>query len=135
VSFIEIYNEQIFDLLDPSKPSGSKKRNQLHLKYEQRTGNKYVADMHVVKVKSAKEASALLAFGQQNRQVFSTAMNQESSRSHSVFTVHVLRCPVDQDNFVIEDAQYASLSKLSFVDLAGSERYRNTLSSGTISFI
>ncbi|KAG1507973.1 hypothetical protein G6F46_008757 [Rhizopus delemar] len=130
ISFIEIYNEQIFDLLDPSKPSGAKKRNQLHLKYEQRTGNKYVADMHVVKVKSAKEASALLAFGQQNRQVFSTAMNQESSRSHSVFTVHVLRCPVDQDNFVIEDAQYASLSKLSFVDLAGSERYRNTLSSG-----
>jgi hypothetical protein len=49
VSFIEVYNEQIFDLLDiPTKS----KRNQLHLKYEQRSGCKYVADMTMVKVKT-----------------------------------------------------------------------------------
>ncbi|RCI03992.1 hypothetical protein CU098_003643, partial [Rhizopus stolonifer] len=130
ISFIEIYNEQIFDLLDSAKPKPGTKRNQLQLKYEQRTSSRYVSDAFQVKVKSASEAVALLRFGQQNRQVFSTAMNQESSRSHSIFTIHVLKCPVDQDNFVIEDAQYATLSKLSIVDLAGSERYRNTLSTG-----
>ncbi|CAO3698394.1 unnamed protein product [Rhizopus stolonifer] len=130
ISFIEIYNEQIFDLLDPAKPKPGTKRNQLQLKYEQRTSSRYVSDAFQVKVRSASEAAALLRFGQQNRQVFSTTMNQESSRSHSIFTIHVLKCPVDQDNFVIEDAQYATLSKLSIVDLAGSERHRNTLSTG-----
>jgi hypothetical protein len=86
--------------------------------------------MNLIKVKSTHEAHAILSFGQQNRRVFSTAMNQESSRSHSIFTVHIVRCPIDHNNFVCEDPQYAMLSKLSFVDLAGSERYRNTLSSG-----
>ncbi|ORE02049.1 kinesin-domain-containing protein [Rhizopus microsporus var. microsporus] len=130
ISFIEVYNEQIFDLLDPTPIKPGAKRNQLHLKYEQRTGNKYVADMNLIKVKSTHEAHAILSFGQQNRRVFSTAMNQESSRSHSIFTIHIVRCPIDHNNFVCEDPQYAILSKLSFVDLAGSERYRNTLSSG-----
>ncbi|KAL4215725.1 kinesin motor domain-containing protein [Rhizopus microsporus] len=130
ISFIEVYNEQIFDLLDPTPIKPGAKRNQLHFKYEQRTGNKYVADMNLIKVKSTHEAHAILSFGQQNRRVFSTAMNQESSRSHSIFTVHIVRCPIDHNNFVCEDPQYAMLSKLSFVDLAGSERYRNTLSSG-----
>lgn len=102
VSFVEVYNEQVYDLLDTSiKPSGMK-RSQLQLKYEQRSGNKYVADMNIVKVKSFDEVNAIMRLGQQNRQVFSTLMNQTSSRSHSIFTVHVVRCPIDDNNFVIE---------------------------------
>ncbi|KAG1082262.1 hypothetical protein G6F42_022641 [Rhizopus arrhizus] len=84
----------------------------------------------MVKVKSIAEADAVMRLGLQNRQVFSTLMNQASSRSHSIFTVYIVRCPVDKNNFVIEDPNYASLSKLSVVDLAGSERYRNTNSTG-----
>ncbi len=106
------------------------KRTQLHLKYEQKSGNKYVADMNIVKVNSIQEANAIMTFGQQNRQVFSTLMNQTSSRSHSIFTIHLVRCPIDENNFVIEDPNYATLSKLSVVDLAGSERYKNTNSTG-----
>lgn len=134
VSFNEIYNEQVFDLLDTTKSTNAtiarQKRPQLQLKYEQKTGNKYVADTTMVKVKSIAEADAVMRLGLQNRQVFSTLMNQASSRSHSIFTVYIVRCPVDKNNFVIEDPNYASLSKLSVVDLAGSERYRNTNSTG-----
>ncbi|OAD05098.1 hypothetical protein MUCCIDRAFT_141107, partial [Mucor lusitanicus CBS 277.49] len=134
VSFNEIYNEQVFDLLDTTKSAtatiAKQKRPQLQLKYEQKTGNRYVADTTMVKVKSRAEADAVMRLGLQNRQVFSTLMNQASSRSHSIFTVYIVRCPVDKNNFVIEDPNYASLSKLSVVDLAGSERYRNTNSTG-----
>jgi hypothetical protein len=79
VSFIEVYNEQIYDLLDTNK--SCTKRNQLHLKYEQRSGNKYVAEMNLVRVNTIGEAYAIMKLGQQNRQVFSTLMNQTSSRS------------------------------------------------------
>ncbi|CEP17237.1 hypothetical protein [Parasitella parasitica] len=133
VSFNEIYNEQVYDLLSTAittTAASRQKRTQLQLKYEQKTGNKYVADTTLIKIKSMAEADAIMRLGQQNRQVFSTLMNQTSSRSHSIFTIHVVRCPVDKNDFVIEDPYYASLSKLSIVDLAGSERYRNTNSSG-----
>ncbi|GAA5799584.1 hypothetical protein HPULCUR_005000 [Helicostylum pulchrum] len=129
VSFIEVYNEQVYDLLDTMTKPGNK-RKQLQLKYEQKSGNKYVADTNTVKVKTIQEALAIMKLGQQNRQVFSTLMNQTSSRSHSIFTIHVVKCPIDENNFVIEDPNYAIVSKLSIVDLAGSERYKNTNSSG-----
>lgn len=99
---MEVYNEQIFDLLDTSTHRAGKKRVQLPLKYEQKSGNKYVADMNIVKINSIDEANAIMAFGQRNRQVFSTLMNQTSSRSHSIFTIHLVKCPIDEDNFVIE---------------------------------
>ncbi|CAO3648624.1 unnamed protein product [Mucor hiemalis] len=130
VSFVEVYNEQIFDLLDTSTIKPGKRRAQLPLKYEQRSGNKYVADMNLVRVNSIEEANAIMALGQRNRQVFSTLMNQTSSRSHSIFTIHLVKCPIDDNNFVIEHPNYATLSKLSIVDLAGSERYKNTNSTG-----
>lgn len=101
MSFIEIYNEHVYDLLDRAT-SNSSKRKQLQLKYEQRSGNRYVADAKLVKVKTVQEALSIMQLGQQNRQVFSTLMNQCSSRSHSVFTIHVVRCPIDADNYVIE---------------------------------
>ncbi|KAG2237930.1 hypothetical protein INT48_002491, partial [Thamnidium elegans] len=129
VSFIEVYNEQVYDLLDTMTKPGNKRR-QLQLKYEQKSGNKYVADTNTVKVKTIQEALAIMKLGQQNRQVFSTLMNKTSSRSHSIFTIHVVKCPIDENNFVIEDPNYAVVSKLSIVDLAGSERYKNTNSSG-----
>ncbi|KAG2205989.1 hypothetical protein INT47_005307, partial [Mucor saturninus] len=126
VSFIEVYNEQVYDLLDTTKSS---KRNQLHLKYEQRSGNKYVAEMNRVRVHTFEEAYAIMKLGQKNRQVFSTLMNQTSSRSHSIFTIHVVKCPI-MEEFIIEDPHCVTVSKLSIVDLAGSERYKNTNSTG-----
>jgi hypothetical protein len=104
----------VYDLLDTKTKPGMK-RTQLHLKYEQKSGNKYVADMNIVKVKSIEEANAIMKLGQQNRQVFSTLMNQTSSRSHSIFTVHVVRCLIDEDNFVIEvQKKYGDFVRLWF---------------------
>ncbi|KAI8096189.1 P-loop containing nucleoside triphosphate hydrolase protein [Halteromyces radiatus] len=134
VSFAEIYNEQIFDLLESSTPSSKNnkctKRTSLPLKYEHRTGYKYIAGLKHVRVKNADEAYTVVQIGQKNRVVFSTLMNQSSSRSHSIFTISLVRCPIDKKEYVIEDPTYATISKLSVVDLAGSERYRHTFNQG-----
>ncbi|KAI8359078.1 kinesin motor domain-containing protein [Choanephora cucurbitarum] len=124
ISFVEIYNEQLFDLfLPPQTKSKQQKRQPLPLKYDQHTGHKYIGDTHLVRVYTAKQAETMIKLGQKNRQVFSTLMNQSSSRSHSVFTVYLVR-------YSAHAPEYATLSKLSLVDLAGSERYRNTNSTG-----
>jgi kinesin family protein 20 len=129
VSFIEVYNEKIYDLLDSnSKQIKNSKRKQLALKYEGRTGNKYIQNDIKVRVHSIQEAMHIMEVGQKNRQVFSTLMNQSSSRSHSIFTIHVIKCPVTEEGNIIEDC--ARYIKMSIVDLAGSERYKNTNSSG-----
>jgi hypothetical protein len=129
VSFAEIYTEKIYDLLVPPDRL-SRKRKALALKYEYTSGHKYIAGLKEVKVKSIQEAYAILLEGQKNRAEYSTITNHTSSRSHSVFTIRIIRVPIDENDYVIEDPTYATVSKFSIVDLAGSERYRNTLNSG-----
>ncbi|KAI9485564.1 MAG: kinesin motor domain-containing protein [Benjaminiella poitrasii] len=129
VSFAEIYTERIYDLL-VSPDSLSRKRKALSLKYEHKSGHKYIAGLKEIKVKTIDEAYAILFEGQRNRAEYSTITNQTSSRSHSIFTIRIVRAPIDSNNYVIEDPTYATVSKFSIVDLAGSERYRNTLNSG-----
>jgi hypothetical protein len=80
-SFLEIYNEQVYDLLD-SASSG------LHLRENMKHGV-YVDGLTETSVLSAKEAYQVLATGWVNRKVASTSMNRESSRSHAVFTLSV----------------------------------------------
>ncbi|CEP14221.1 hypothetical protein [Parasitella parasitica] len=128
VSFAEIYTEKIYDLLIP--PDRLKKRKALSLKYEYSSGHKYIAGLKEVKVKTIQEAYAILYEGQRNRAEYSTITNHTSSRSHSIFTIRVVRVPIIENDYVIEDPVYATVSKFSIVDLAGSERYRNTLNSG-----
>ncbi|KAI8640459.1 kinesin motor domain-containing protein [Parasitella parasitica] len=128
VSFAEIYTERIYDLL--VQPDRLKKRKALSLKYEYSSGHKYIAGLKEVKVKTIQEAYAILYEGQRNRAEYSTITNHTSSRSHSIFTIRVVRVPIYENDYVIEDPVYATVSKFSIVDLAGSERYRNTLNSG-----
>ncbi|KAI8883579.1 kinesin-domain-containing protein [Backusella circina FSU 941] len=128
ISFIEVYNEKIYDLLVSNSKQSNTKRKQLALKYEGRTGNKYIHNDIKVRVHSIQEALQIMEVGQKNRQVYSTLMNQSSSRSHSIFTIHIVKCPVTEEGSVIQDC--ARTVKMSIVDLAGSERYKNTNSSG-----
>ncbi|GAN11423.1 kinesin-domain-containing protein [Mucor ambiguus] len=128
VSFAEIYTEKIYDLLIP--PDRLKKRKALSLKYEYSSGHKYIAGLKEVKVKSIQEAYEILFEGQRNRAEYSTITNHTSSRSHSIFTIRIVRVPIVENEYVLEDPVYATVSKFSIVDLAGSERYRNTLNSG-----
>ncbi|KAI8070830.1 P-loop containing nucleoside triphosphate hydrolase protein [Gongronella butleri] len=128
VSYAEIYTERIYDLLMP--PDRHHKRKALALKYEFRSGNKYIAGLQEVRVHSVEEAYTILLQGQRHRAVYSTLMNHASSRSHSIFTIRVVRVPIIDNDYVIEDPSYAMVSKMTIVDLAGSERYRNTLNTG-----
>jgi kinesin family protein 20 len=76
-----------------------------------------------------QEARALLDRGQTNRRVFSTLANRASSRSHSVFTIKVIKI---RKGAGVDDLSAASTSRFSIVDLAGSERANNTQAFGEL---
>lgn len=112
-SFIEIYNEDIYDLLDMK---GDLKKE---LKESPQIGI-FVKDLKFIPVKSVEEMFKLLDFGNKNRSVAKTSMNATSSRSHAMFTVHIESIEEDK----------VKGSKLNFVDLAGSERQGKTGATG-----
>ena len=81
-SFIEIYNEDIMDLLEEKK--GFKK----DLK-ENPTQGVFIKDLKKVAVRSVDEMFKILDLGNTHRSVSATKMNATSSRSHALFTVHI----------------------------------------------
>jgi kinesin family protein 15 len=83
----------------------------------------YVQGLTKNRINSAEQAIALLNRGASNRRVRATAMNAESSRSHSVFTVE-LKSTTNKGG-----AEEIRCSRLNLIDLAGSERYKNTQAS------
>ncbi|KAL2913031.1 hypothetical protein HK105_207486 [Polyrhizophydium stewartii] len=121
VSFLEIYNEEIKDLLIKANknPKGG-----LDLKENPETGV-YVKNLSAFVVKSVEEMEHLMDVGNKNRSVGATLMNENSSRSHSIFTITIESSepgPDGQDRYVS--------GKLNLVDLAGSERQSKTGASG-----
>ncbi|KFR05888.1 Kinesin-like KIF20A [Opisthocomus hoazin] len=118
VSFFEIYNELIYDLLEPALPGQNRKRQTLRL-CEDQTGNPYVKDLNWINVCDADEAWKLLKLGRKNQSFASTHMNQNSSRSHSVFSIRILHLQRGGSETV------PKISELSLCDLAGSERCKD----------
>jgi kinesin family protein 3/17 len=118
-SYLEIYNEEVRDLL------GKDPKSQLELKENLDTGV-YVKDLTTFVVKSAIEIDQVMQSGKKNRSVGSTLMNASSSRSHSIFTI-VCECAEDK-----ADGSKPSIrvGKLNLVDLAGSERQSKTGATG-----
>eukprot|EP00039_Didymoeca_costata_P005568 m.82575 g.82575 ORF g.82575 m.82575 type:complete len:1374 (+) comp12876_c0_seq2:187-4308(+) len=116
-SYLEIYNEMVRDLLNP-------KGLNLDLREDPNKGV-YVQGLSMHEVKSAKELIKVMAKGTQQRSVGATAMNADSSRSHSIFTVWVEMCETSDDS---QDKIRAG--KLNLVDLAGSERQSKTQAEG-----
>ncbi|PSS34578.1 Kinesin-like protein [Actinidia chinensis var. chinensis] len=117
-SFLEIYNEQITDLLDPSQ------RN-LQLREDVKSGV-YVENLTEECVSTMKDVTQLLTKGLSNRRTGSTSINAESSRSHSVFTCVVeSRCKRAADGL-----SSFKTSRINLVDLAGSERQKLTGAAG-----
>uniref|UniRef100_A0A3Q2HXE7 Kinesin-like protein KIF15 n=1 Tax=Equus caballus TaxID=9796 RepID=A0A3Q2HXE7_HORSE len=115
-SFIEIYNEQIYDLLDSASAG-------LYLREHIKKGVFVVGAVEQV-VTSAAEAYQVLSGGWRNRRVASTSMNRESSRSHAVFTITVESMEKSNETVNIRT------SLLNLVDLAGSERQKDTHAEG-----
>ncbi|NXJ38805.1 KI20B protein, partial [Ciconia maguari] len=121
VSFFEIYNECFYDLLSPI--SNDKKRKTLRLAQDIK-GCSYVKDLQWVQISDSKEAFRLLKLGLKHQSIASTKLNTCSSRSHSIFTVKVLK---------IEDSgapRVTRVNELSMCDLAGSERCTKTRNEG-----
>uniref|UniRef100_A0A8C1LHH2 Zgc:56231 n=1 Tax=Cyprinus carpio TaxID=7962 RepID=A0A8C1LHH2_CYPCA len=120
VAFYEIYNEHVYDLLQLAQTSKTKRRLALRV-CEDSTGNSYIRDLRWVNVQNAEETSKILRVGNKNRSAAATKMNQSSSRSHSIFTIKLIRMEGD----VVQ-----GLSDLSLCDLAGSERCNKTKTFG-----
>ncbi|XP_040007021.1 kinesin-like protein KIF20A isoform X2 [Xiphias gladius] len=116
VSFYEIYNEFLYDLLDASPSMQPRKRVTLRLS-DDKQGNPYVKDLTWIQVRSAEEAWRILKAGRRNQSFASTHLNQNSSRSHSIFSIRVLHLRPEADS-----GQAMHISELTVCDLAGSER-------------
>ncbi|XP_076903266.1 kinesin-like protein KIN-12C isoform X2 [Bidens hawaiensis] len=111
-SFLEIYNEQITDLLEPSSTN-------LQLREGLKEGV-YVENLTEYNVETVDEVLKLLLQGAANRKVAGTDMNSESSRSHSVFTCIV------ESRWEKDSVTHLRFGRLNLVDLAGSERQRSS---------
>ncbi|XP_075072519.1 kinesin-like protein KIF20B isoform X2 [Mixophyes fleayi] len=123
VSFCEIYNECIYDLLDHIAGDKFLKRKTLKLAQDIK-GFSYVKDLQWIHVSDAREACRILALGKKFQRFAFTKLNSSSSRSHSIFTVRLLK---------IEDAdvpRVVKVSELALCDLAGSERCTKTQHAG-----
>lgn len=113
ISFAEIYNENVYDLLKPN--NGTTKRK--NLKIISNDGNSYIKDLTSVHVRSASEAFNVINTGLQQVNYASTNVNANSSRSHCILVVKVI-------HFSFPDLY--SVATYKFCDLAGSERLKKT---------
>ncbi|KAM2039874.1 hypothetical protein ACFX1T_013275 [Malus domestica] len=116
-SFLEIYNEQITDLLDPNQKS-------LQIREDVKSGV-YVENLTEECVRTMKDVTQLLIKGLSNRRTGSTSINAESSRSHTVFT-----CVVESQCKNVANGTSFKTSRINLVDLAGSERQKLTGAAG-----
>jgi hypothetical protein len=114
-SFLEIYNEEVIDLLNPSVTKHNS-RPILTIR-EDSHNNIYVAGLTEEKISGIDHLMGILHKGSLCRTTKSTEMNLVSSRSHAVFSLLLRQKPEHGS-----DKRY--VSKIHFVDLAGSERVR-----------
>lgn len=117
-SYLEIYNEKVFDLLE----SGAEHPKAIR---EDQNYGIHVQGLREEPISNAEEAIELLITGSQNRRVAVTNMNRESSRSHSVFNFRLERKLMQKDGIEI-----TRRSELNLIDLAGSERQEHTNTTG-----
>ena len=116
-SFVEIYNEEVRDLL-------GNKDKKLDIREDPKKGT-FLKDLTYVNIKNSNDIEKCLDKGNKNRHVGQTSMNDQSSRSHSLFTVYLeIEEKGDNGNSRIKSG------KLNLVDLAGSERVGKTNATG-----
>eukprot|EP00105_Crassostrea_gigas_P039370 XP_019923518.1 PREDICTED: kinesin-like protein KIF12 isoform X6 [Crassostrea gigas] len=118
-SYLEIYNEQVIDLLNPNQ------KRYLQVRWSKNKGF-YVENLFVAECESVDDLMAVLEEGMRNRQTGSHGLNEFSSRSHSMLTLTIDTEQQDPDD---ENLYLTKRGKLTFVDLAGSEKVKDSESS------
>ncbi|CAL8123332.1 unnamed protein product [Orchesella dallaii] len=118
-SYLEIYNENIRDLL-------SKDQNQFLELKENKEKEVFVKDLTSLVVRDADDMDRVMTIGNKNRSVASTNMNSVSSRSHAIFSI-VVECSTTDPG---PGKGSLRMGKLNLVDLAGSERLSKTHATG-----
>ena len=119
-SFLEVYGEDVHDLLVPSRPCVPVR--------EDGNGGVVCAGLTEFPISTADDALHVLHEGTMHRTTAATLMNLTSSRSHAVFTVTLTQKTVVRTSR--ETTTSSTVSRLTFVDLAGSERMKKTGAEG-----
>ena len=126
VTYMEIYNENVYDLLD-QPPDKNKNELRKVCKLKEHNGQIHVKGLRELQVRSVDEAKQVLRYGARHRQVAETMSNDVSSRSHSVFSIKLVPNKGPDTDPTDPSQVY---SKLAIVDLAGSERALKTRATG-----
>ncbi|CAG9327820.1 unnamed protein product [Blepharisma stoltei] len=130
-SYLEIYNEQVYDLLTESS----------HFQEEPLTINEdsekgfYVKGLSEHAVRTIEEVKRFIERGETNRRYAATAMNHHSSRSHTIFKLSVASVASDSGENEVEENSITTESVLNFVDLAGSERVNSVQAENSYSAV
>nr|XP_013804021.1 PREDICTED: kinesin-like protein KIF9 [Apteryx mantelli mantelli] len=123
VSYLEIYNETLFDLLSTMTSSRTGDAQMAVVDCPQGV---YVKGLSIHTVSHEEDALNLLFEGETNRVIAEHALNKNSSRSHCIFTIYI------ESRFrVFSDVKHIT-SKINLIDLAGSERLSKTGSEGQV---
>ncbi|KAF7518391.1 hypothetical protein G7054_g13477 [Neopestalotiopsis clavispora] len=139
-TYVEIYNEQLRDLLVP-EDTPTHERGNVTIR-EDTKGNILLTGLRQMEINSISDLMNALSFGSTIRQTDATAINAKSSRSHAVFSLNLVqrkpkssttaekRMSVPLEAMSGAESFVTTDSKLHFVDLAGSERLKNTGAQG-----
>lgn len=141
ISYYEIYNEKIFDLLrastDPVTATKGVPKSNLQIREDKQKGP-YIVGLQSLPIDSAKDAKMWLDIGNKRRATAYTNMNDKSSRSHSVFQIKLTQM-LEQKDFNESKGQSDKTllqlfsSTINLVDLAGSERNSTSFGAGAAS--
>uniref|UniRef100_A0A452FSP4 Kinesin-like protein n=1 Tax=Capra hircus TaxID=9925 RepID=A0A452FSP4_CAPHI len=123
VSYLEIYNESLFDLLSTLPYVGPSATPMTIVENPQGV---FIKGLSVHLTSQEEDAFSLLFEGETNRIIASHTMNKNSSRSHCIFTIYV-----EARSRTLSDEKYVT-SKINLVDLAGSERLGKSRSEGRV---
>lgn len=117
-SFLEIYKEDIIDLLA--------KNSLQHLELKEKPDQGvYVKDLSTALIETPAKMLEIMERGSKNKHMGETQMNRNSSRSHSIFTITIESCSLGDDG-----QAHIRVGKFNMVDLAGSERQSKTGATG-----
>lgn len=124
ISFMEIYNENAYDLFEDRHLETSFDKWTKVTFYEDDYGTTQMKNLSVHEIDEEEKGIDLLMKGNHIKKVSATSLNQSSSRSHCVFTINII------GRNLIDDQTFAS--KLHLVDLAGSERLSKSQVEGSV---